>query len=159
MLATRFKFQVAMSIDPQFTLIWACRSRRDIENDYYRDWERTTLVAEEETNRPMTVFTFLAFLPSWMKFYALPGPLRFLCYLIWRQISAVGHSIHKQLVLQGAKLDTVLARRSGLGAAAIPRSIILARYHHRVSAIENIKFRLALLSGRRYTPKLAAVDC
>lgn len=78
-----------------------CRSRRDIEKDYYREWERTTLLAEEELNRPMTVLTFLAFLPTWMKFYALPGPLRFLCYLTWRKISAFGHSVHKQLVIAG----------------------------------------------------------
>ena len=49
----------------------------------------------------MTVLTFLAFLPAWLKFYAVPGPLRFVGHLLWRRVMAACHWAHAQLVLQG----------------------------------------------------------
>jgi hypothetical protein len=50
----------------------------------------------------MTVLTFLAFLPTWFKFYAVPGPLRFAGYLLWGRVQAALHVVHRALVLQGA---------------------------------------------------------
>lgn len=87
-------------------IVTVCRSRRDIEKDYYQDWERTTLLAQEERDRPMTLFTFLAFLPAWLKFYALPGPLRFAAHLLWRYVLAALHQVHKRLVIQGEEDGT-----------------------------------------------------
>ena len=86
---------------PEFPHPSPPRSRRDIERDYYREWERTTLVADEELNRPMTLLTFVTFLPTWAKFYALPGPVRFVIYLVYRRLAAVGHVLHKRLVIEG----------------------------------------------------------
>jgi hypothetical protein len=130
------------------------RSRRDIERDYYKDWERTTLIAEEELNRPMTPLTFMSFLPTWFRFYGLPGPVRFLCYVIWKRIALVTHLVHKKLTLLGAKLDAALLQRQHGGEAILPpRSLILQRYHRRIPVQENIRYRLALLKKQVYNPK------
>lgn len=131
-----------------------CRSRQDIERDYYREWERTTLIAKEELDRPMTIFTFLAFLPTWFRFYGLPGPVRFVLYLIWQRVAAAGHKVHKKLVIEGAKVDRELINRSKLPENMLSRKMVLLRYHHRISALENIKFRVALLQGKVYRPKV-----
>ena len=58
----------------------------------------------------------------------------------------------------GVKLDTALARRAGLPpSSAVPRRLILSRFHYRVSPLENIKYRIALLRGQAYAPKLHAL--
>ena len=46
-----------------------CRSRQDLEQDYYREWEATTVLAAEEGKRKLTAVTLLAFLPTFVKFY------------------------------------------------------------------------------------------
>lgn len=44
---------------------------------YYAEWEALTLVPEEELNRPMTLATFAKFVPMWLRYNALPGPVRY----------------------------------------------------------------------------------
>ena len=56
------------------------RSRQEVEAEYYKEWERLTLVPEEELNRKMTVVTFLRFLPMWLRYNGLPGPVRYLVF-------------------------------------------------------------------------------
>ena len=56
------------------------RTRQEIEQAYYEEWERLTLIPEEELNRPMTPSTFLKFLPMWLRYNALPGPVRYLLF-------------------------------------------------------------------------------
>ena len=133
------------------------RSRQDIEKEYYREWERTTIVAKEDINRPMTLVTFLAFLPTWLKFYGLPGPVRFVVFLLWQRAAAAAHVIHRKLVIAGAKFDASILRRSKLPEGTLSRRIVLLRYHHRISTLENIKFRLAVLSGKAYSPKVRSL--
>ncbi|KAG7670051.1 hypothetical protein NADE_006293 [Nannochloris sp. 'desiccata'] len=133
------------------------RSRQDIEREYYREWERTTLVAKEELDQPMTIMTFLTFLPTWFKFYGLPGPVRFIIYLLWQRAAAFGHKLHKKLVLQGVKLDRELVRKAKLPEGVLSRRLVMFRYHYRISAFENIKYRLALLQGKVYRPKVKPV--
>lgn len=53
------------------------RTRQEIEQRYYEEWERLTLVPEEELTRPMTPSTFARFLPVWLRYNALPGPVRY----------------------------------------------------------------------------------
>ncbi len=53
------------------------RTRQEIEQRYYEEWERLTLVPEEELTRPMTPSTFARFLPTWLRYNALPGPVRY----------------------------------------------------------------------------------
>ena len=102
----------------------------------------------------MTIFTFLAFLPTWFRFYGLPGPVRFVIYLLWKRIAKVAHAVHARLVIEGAKVDRELIMRSKLPENTLSRRMVLLRYHHRISAIENIKFRVALLQGKVYKPKV-----
>ncbi len=130
------------------------RSRQEIERDYYREWERTTLVAREVLDRPMTIFTFLAFLPTWFKFYGLPGPVRFALYLLSRRVAVVAHTLHRRAVLQGVRLDSELIRRGGLPKDTLSTRLVMLRYHHRVPVLETIKFRVALLRGQMYEPKV-----
>lgn len=53
------------------------RSRQEVEAEYYKEWERLTLVPEEELNRKMTVGSFFKFIPLWIRYNALPGPVRY----------------------------------------------------------------------------------
>lgn len=63
--------------------VWRChgsRSRQELEAEYYKEWERLTLVPEEELNRKMTFMSFITFLPVWLRYHGLPGPVRFLLF-------------------------------------------------------------------------------
>ncbi|KAI8109055.1 hypothetical protein M9435_005471 [Picochlorum sp. BPE23] len=64
------------------------KSRQKIEAEYYKEWERLTVVSEEELNRKMTVVTFLRFLPMWLRYNGLPGPLRYLLFHVmpWKKM-------------------------------------------------------------------------
>lgn len=68
-------------------MFW-CRMRQQIEAEYYKEWERLTVVSEEELNRKMTVVTFLRFLPMWLRYNGLPGPLRYILFQVmpWEKI-------------------------------------------------------------------------
>jgi hypothetical protein len=71
-----------------YIYILRCRSRQKIEAEYYKEWERLTVVSEEELNRKMTVVTFLRFLPMWLRYHGLPGPLRYLLFHVmpWKKM-------------------------------------------------------------------------
>ena len=56
------------------------RSRQELEAEYYKEWERLTLVPEEELNRKMTFVSFVRFVPMWLRYHGLPGPLRYLLF-------------------------------------------------------------------------------
>ena len=56
------------------------RSSQELEAEYYKEWERLTLVPEEELNRKMTFMSFITFIPVWLRYHGLPGPLRFLLF-------------------------------------------------------------------------------
>lgn len=56
------------------------RSRQELEAEYYKEWERLTLIPEEELNRNMTVVSFLTFVPMWLRYNGIPGPLRYLLF-------------------------------------------------------------------------------
>lgn len=103
-------------------------------------------------NRPMTVLTFLSCLPSWVRFYLFPGPVRFLLHRLSLKIGLIFGLIHKQLVLYGAKLDASLARKASPPLTNLVTRVILLRYHRKLTVVENIKFRLALLFGKKYIP-------
>lgn len=40
---------------------------------YFKEWEETTVLAEQEGRRKMTLLTMLAFLPNFIKFYLVGG--------------------------------------------------------------------------------------
>lgn len=50
----------------------ACRrSRQQLEQEYFNEWQAMTSTSAEEKNRPVTVLSFLGFLPIWFKFYVV----------------------------------------------------------------------------------------
>lgn len=57
------------------TSTWTCRSRQDLEVAYFKEWEETTVLAEQEGRRKMTLLTMLAFLPTFIKFYVVSAVL------------------------------------------------------------------------------------
>ena len=71
-----------------------------MEQDYYRQWEKTTLVAEQQPHQ-VTALTLLTFLPTWFKFYVVPGPVRFVWFGVWQRLLRVAYRVQKVLVLQG----------------------------------------------------------
>jgi hypothetical protein len=145
--------RAALGGDPAYNKY---RSRQDIERAYHRDWERTTLLAEGERGRAMTALSFLAFLPAWAKFYALPGPVRFAAWLLGQRLAAAAAALRRRAVIAGARLDAALGR----GRGAPPRALLMWRLHGRVPPLENLRFRWALLRGQVYAvrPRPAPVD-
>ena len=79
-----------------------CRSRFDIEQDYLRQWKETT--ARDGYEQPLTFLSFLWFVPVFVKFYVIPGPLRYLWWLVWVRIQAAQHALHKRVILQGEEV-------------------------------------------------------
>ncbi len=47
------------------------RSRQELEEDYYAEWEATTVLADEEAQRKMTALTLLTFIPNFIRFYVV----------------------------------------------------------------------------------------
>lgn len=123
------------------------KSRKELEKEYYREWEKATLLTDEELERPMTPVTFLRFLPSWFRFYAIPGPVRFIFHIISQRLAVVFHKYHKWMVLQGAKFDAMLLKRAGAENAFPPIGLIMYRYHGRIAPWDNIRYRIALFRG------------
>ena len=78
-----------------------CRSRSDIERDYINSWKEIT-ARDGRALPPLTILSVLRFVPYWLKYVVIPEPLRFVWFLIWSQMKAVEHRLHRQLVLQGA---------------------------------------------------------
>ncbi len=63
-------YRCALAASP-VNLHATCRSRQDLEQDYYKEWAETTKMTEEEKQRPVTALTLLTFLPTWFKFYVV----------------------------------------------------------------------------------------
>ncbi len=78
-----------------------CRSRQTIEKEYFKEWERTTALAENYEGRQRTALSTLASLPLVVKYYIVPGPVRFLWFWIWQALLAVAQQIRKRLILLG----------------------------------------------------------
>lgn len=82
-----------------------------MEQDYYRQWEKTTLVAEQQPHQ-VTALTLLTFLPTWFKFYVVPGPVRFVWFGVWQRLLRVAYRVQKVLVLQGGLARGCWRRRA-----------------------------------------------
>lgn len=123
------------------------RSRGDIEREYYQQWNEMTVVAEREGKRAMTAVTLLAFLPSWFKFYVIPGPIRYLLFLLARAAAHVLHCLRKHAVLAGAKLDAALLQRSGHPADTSLMCKTALQRLHGTRGMLDLRYRLRLLHG------------
>lgn len=80
-----------MRIERRGEVCRGSRSRQELEAEYYREWERLTLVSEEELNRKMTFLSFLKFIPMWLRYNGLPGPVRYFLFAK-RARSSVGEN-------------------------------------------------------------------
>lgn len=123
------------------------RSRSDIERDYVNGWKEVT-ARDGRPLPPMTPLSVLRFVPFWIKYVIVPEPLRFVWWLITCRWRAVEHRVHRHLVLEGAKLDVWLATRQGLKNVHFSRSLVLRRYHRKVSIWNTFMYRLQLLRGQ-----------
>lgn len=123
------------------------RSRYDIDQDYIKQWKETT--ARDSEPRKVTPWSFLWFVPVFIKYHVIPGQLRYAWWLVWSAVLLATYQIRKRLVLQGAKLDVQLMKNSKSSAATtFSRSLVLQRLHGRVSLLDTLKYRLQLLQGR-----------
>ena len=52
------------------------------------------------------MFSALAFVPLWAKYTLVPDFARFLWWLVWVRLAAVGHIFHRRAVKQGADIET-----------------------------------------------------
>jgi hypothetical protein len=70
--AARRQPLLALWLIHMHTCAAACRrSRQQLEQEYFNEWQAMTSTSEEEKNRPVTVLSFLSFLPIWFKFYVV----------------------------------------------------------------------------------------
>jgi len=82
------------------------RSRNDIQQSYIREWQKTT--ARDGNIEPKTILSTLWYVPTWLKYHAVPYILRYAWYIVWLQIVAVYQKYHTWAVLQGAAVLLVL---------------------------------------------------
>lgn len=80
-----------------------------VEQEYFQEWERTTAISEDYVDRQPTVLSTLASLPNVVKYYIIPGPLRFVWYWIWKGLLHALRQLQRALVLQGASRRAVRA--------------------------------------------------
>ena len=75
------------------------RSRYDIDQDYVNQWKEVT--ARDRIPTKMTPLSFLWFVPLYMKYHVIPGPVRYLWWVIWSAFLRARYQIRKRLVLVG----------------------------------------------------------
>ncbi|KAL4458184.1 hypothetical protein ABPG75_013049 [Micractinium tetrahymenae] len=118
-------------------------SRQDLEVAYFKEWEETTVLAEQEGRRKMTLLTMLAFLPNFIKFYLIPGPIRYVWWLIWSVVREAGYQLRKKAVVAGAKLDVATLQRRGITPAGYElRATALRRLHGKQGLLGPVLFAL-----------------
>lgn len=120
------------------------RSQKDIEQDYIKLWKEVT-VRNTASLEPVTFWSSVRFVPAWIRFEALPMPLRFLWNYVWVQIVARWLQYHRHLTLQGAKLDAYLLARKGDLQPTFDRRRVLQRWHNSINRLDDFKYRLTLL--------------
>lgn len=72
-----------------------------MEKEYFREWERTTALKEDYGRHEPTVWSTLAALPLILKYYGIPGPIRYLLFWLGQLLAVVARKIQRQLVLAG----------------------------------------------------------
>lgn len=77
----------------------AIRSRYDIDQDYTKHWKEVT--ARDYIQTKVTPRSFLWFVPLYLRFYVIPGPVKFLSWLAWSAFLRARYQIRKPLVLLG----------------------------------------------------------
>lgn len=118
-------------------------SRQDLEVAYFKEWEETTVLAEQEGRRKMTLLTMLAFLPTFIKFYVVPGPIRYVWWLIWSVVREAGYQLRKKAVIAGAKLDVATMQRRGITPSGYElRATALRRLHGKEGLLGPVLFAL-----------------
>lgn len=79
------------------------RSRYDIDQDYISQWKEVT--ARDNIPKKVTPISFLWFIPVFVKYHIIPGPLRYLWWLTWSAFLTARYQICKRLVLQGQAMQ------------------------------------------------------
>ncbi|KAL3147788.1 hypothetical protein ABBQ32_002518 [Trebouxia sp. C0010 RCD-2024] len=122
------------------------RSRYDIDQDYINQWKEVT--ARDRIPTKMTPLSFLWFVPLYIKYHVIPGPVRYLWWVTWCAFLRARYQIRKRLVLLGAKLDVELMKRSKTaGPLSFSRAMVLRRLHGHVDPLQNFQYRMHLLQG------------
>lgn len=78
------------------------RSRYDIDQDYINQWKEVT--ARDRIPTKMTPLSFLWFVPLYIKYHVIPGPVRYLWWVTWCAFLRARYQIRKRLVLLGKHL-------------------------------------------------------
>lgn len=86
----------------------AIRSRYDIDQDYINQWKEVT--ARDRIPTKMTPLSFLWFVPLYMKYHVIPGPVRYLWWVTWSAFLRARYQIRKRLVLLGKYLASISQR-------------------------------------------------
>ncbi|KAL0040877.1 hypothetical protein WJX79_008249 [Trebouxia sp. C0005] len=123
------------------------RSRYDIDQDYIKRWKEVT--ARDSQPKHVTPWSFLWFVPLFIKYHVIPGQIRYAWWLVWSAMLVARYQIRKRLILQGAKLDVQLMKASKqVEAPTFSCSLVLQRLHGHVSLLDTLKYRLQLLQGQ-----------
>ncbi|PRW59883.1 hypothetical protein C2E21_1370 [Chlorella sorokiniana] len=120
------------------------KSRQELEQDYFREWNDMSRAALQEGKQPMTPWTLLAALPRMIRYYVIPAPLRFLVFLVVYVAQLAAHRLRKLAVLTGAKLDVATMQRRGMAGSYRMRQTALRRLHGK----ESLFGPLQLMMGR-----------
>lgn len=122
------------------------RSRTEIERDIIKEWKETT--GSDGNEVPNTVRSVLAYGASWLKYNIVPEVVRYLWWLVWVRIVALGMQLRRKAVMQGAALDVWLAASGpAKRRIAAQRARALQRWHFKAGILD-LGYRMALFKGQ-----------
>jgi hypothetical protein len=100
------------------------RDPHDIENSFWKRIEDLACLTDEQKERRLTPWSFIAALPMIIKYRVLPFQVRFIWYIVWFYLRQAAYRVHKAAVLQGAcSLVTARDAGSAAGGAAHQRQL------------------------------------
>lgn len=123
------------------------RDPHDIENSFWKRIEDLACLTDEQKERRLTPWSFVAALPMIIKYRVLPFQVRFIWYIVWFYLRQAAYRVHKAAVLQGAKLDVALMRWRGQANPTVQRATILRRLHGKDTVADTALYRLGILQG------------
>mmetsp|Transcript_34721 Transcript_34721/g.98383 ORF Transcript_34721/g.98383 Transcript_34721/m.98383 type:complete len:212 (-) Transcript_34721:109-744(-) len=120
-------------------------TREELEEKYLQEWLFTTGM-DGSTERPMTVWSVIWFIPMWIWFCVIPDPIRFLMFLAWQPMHPLWIAAYRRTILAGAILDAFLCKLKG-SPQTFSTTEVLRRYHGKVSIWRKLYYRVLLLTG------------
>ncbi|RMZ53062.1 hypothetical protein APUTEX25_001181, partial [Auxenochlorella protothecoides] len=129
--------------------------RRVVQHERLQDFIELTNAKDPKHQKPPTVKSLVLYVPAWLRYYAIPSPLKYIVYAIVRAVLTAHYKWKKWAVLQGARLDDRLQTQA-YGTSRVEAGRLLRRLHGKESVLDTLRYRWALFKDSRAAKPLAA---